>query len=284
MRRHDSHSPANVKAAAAVLLVLITVAAPAGAVALCPAAGDVSATVASVHDGATFALADGTVVALAGIDPPRRPLGLAADAPWPIGDVARQGLATALAKGAVTLAWSGAAMDRYGRRRAYVFAGGESVAMALLRQGLAQVRWREGEADCFGAFVAVEDPAIEAGLGLWSLPEFRPMAANDPSLAAENGLYRLVEGRVESIGDGSRMTFLDFGRNFRRDFTVMVPQAVAAEMAGAGQPADTLAGRFVRVRGVIEENGGPAVRLNDAAELEVIDDGHHGAVLPPATR
>jgi len=263
-------------------MLLATIAA-APAAASCPTSGDAPLAVAAVTDGATFALADGSSVALAGVDPPRRPLDLAADAPWPIGEAARGSLAGALAQGPVTAAWASSAPDRYGRRRGYVFAGGQSVETMLLAAGLAEARWRPGEEACFASFAAVEDQAIAAGRGIWALPAFRPLAANDPSLAAENGLYRLVEGRVDSVGYGSRMIFLDFGRDFRRDFTVMVPQAVAAEMAAAGQPADTLVGRFVRVRGVIEETGGAAVRLNDAAELEVVD-ANHGADLPSATR
>jgi hypothetical protein len=77
------------------------------------------------------------------------------------------------------------------------------------------------------------------------------------------------------------MIFLDFGRNFRRDFTVMVPQEVADTMAAAGTVPDALVGRRVRVRGVIEESGGPAIRLNDAAEIEVIDGDGNDATAQP---
>jgi hypothetical protein len=67
------------------------------------------------------------------------------------------------------------------------------------------------------------------------------------------------------------MIFLDFGRNIRRDFTVLVTPPVAEGLAAAGLPAESLANRRVRVRGVIEESGGPAIRLNDPAEIELID-------------
>jgi hypothetical protein len=67
------------------------------------------------------------------------------------------------------------------------------------------------------------------------------------------------------------MIFLDFGRNFRQDFTVMLTPPVAEGLAAAGLPADGLAGKRLLVRGVIEDSGGPAIRLNDPAELEVLD-------------
>ena len=169
--------------------------------------------------------------------------------------------------------WAGEAADRYGRRRAYVFlADGRSVQTLLIGEGLARARWLPGEDGCFRSFLAGEKPARLALLGLWASPEYAVKSANDPSLPARNGLYDLVEGRVVSVGHGSRMIFLDFGRSIRRDFTVMVPPAVADALTAAGMPADGFAGRRVVVRGMIEEAGGPAMRLNDPAEIEIMDD------------
>jgi hypothetical protein len=77
------------------------------------------------------------------------------------------------------------------------------------------------------------------------------------------------------------MTFLDFGLVYRRDFTVMLTPAIAEKFAsmdvedGTGKSGgvDAFANRRVRVRGVIEASGGPAIRLNDPAEIELIDTG-----------
>jgi hypothetical protein len=66
------------------------------------------------------------------------------------------------------------------------------------------------------------------------------------------------------------MTFLDFGPVYRRDFTVMLTPAIAEKL---NANADGFANRRVRVRGVIEASGGPAIRLNDPAEIELIDTG-----------
>jgi hypothetical protein len=79
-------------------------------------------------------------------------------------------------------------------------------------------------------------------------------------------------GRVVSVGLGNRLDFLNFGRNWRRDFTVMVGAPVSARMAEGGLPISALSGRHVLVRGVIEESGGPAMRLSDPSEIEILDD------------
>jgi hypothetical protein len=181
-----------------------------------------------------------------------------------------------LAEAPVRMAPAGEGADRYGRRHAYVFlADGRSAQEALLAAGLARARWYPGEDDCFAAFLAAERSARRAGKGLWGLPAYAIQRADDPSLLDRGGLYAyaVVEGRVVSVGHGAYMIFLDFGHSYRRDFTVMLPLAIAEGLAAEGFDVDGVAGRVVQVRGMIEESGGPAIRLNDPAEIELIDSG-----------
>jgi hypothetical protein len=67
------------------------------------------------------------------------------------------------------------------------------------------------------------------------------------------------------------MVFLDFGRSFRTDFTVMVPKTLEPGLVEAGIAVESLAGRVIRVRGVIEDSGGPAIRLTEPLALELLD-------------
>jgi endonuclease YncB( thermonuclease family) len=228
----------------------------------CPAAGSETAVVAAVADARTLRLADGTLVRLAGIDVPAA---FAASAAVTLGQLVPAGLD-------VTLQFTSSAADRYGRRHAYVFlAAGGLLQTALAGKGAARARWLPGEADCFAALIAAEEPARRARQGLWSASD-AILAADDPSLVRRSGLYEVVGGRLASVGHGSTMTFLDFGRNHRRDFTVMVPAPVAEALTRALGPVDALTGKRLLVRGVVEDNRGAAIRLNDAAEIELSDD------------
>jgi hypothetical protein len=67
------------------------------------------------------------------------------------------------------------------------------------------------------------------------------------------------------------MVFVDFGHDFRTDFTVMVARTLVPRLLEAGIALESLKGRAVRVRGVLEESGGPAIRLADPLELELLD-------------
>ena len=226
-----------------------------------------------VLDGDTLRLDDGATIRLAGIEAPKPPLSQPPDTKWPAAEAAQDGLRRLVARGTVGLAPVGPGADRYGRGRAFVFlADGRSVQSEMVEAGFARVRWLPEESQCFQSLLAAEGAARESQRGLWSSLDYRPRNANDPSLLERNGLYELVEGRIVSVGHGTRMVFLDFGRNYRRDFTVMVSPAVVARLTAAGHPPDGFANRRVRVRGVIEESGGPAMRVNDPAEIELLDD------------
>jgi endonuclease YncB( thermonuclease family) len=232
-----------------------------------------SAEVAEVIDGDTLRLADGTLVRLAAIEAPKRPLGGSTATPWPPADAARAALAALVAGRTVTLATIDPQSDRYGRLRAHLgLADGSWLQAVLVGRGLARVRAQSDEMPCFSALVAEENEARAAGRGLWQHDEYAIRAADDPSLRDRKGLYEIVEGRVVSVGHGRRMIFLDFGRDYRRDFTIMVNPGVAERFAETGLAVDDFAGRVVRVRGVIEESGGPAIRINDPAEVEFLDD------------
>ena len=241
----------------------------------CTAGADAwTATVAAIVDGDTVALADGRVVRLAGIEAPKPPLGTPADAPWPPADAARLGLTRLTSGKSVTVAPVADAPDRHGRWRANVFVGDDHAWLqdAIVAKGDARVRWLPGDPPCVFALLAAEGMARDRRLGLWASPDYAVRRASDRSLIDRNGVYEVVEGRVASVEHGEFMIFVDFGRDYWRDFSIMIAPPVARRFADAGIPLDGLAGRRVRVRGLIEEAGGPAIRLNDPGELELVDD------------
>lgn len=219
-------------------------------------------------DGDTIRV-EGGVVRLAGIEAPKaNGFGDSAQA-----EAARVALDRLVVGRSLSLAEVGDGPDRYGRIHAQVFLdGGPWLQAALVRSGQVRIRSLAGEESCISALFASENAARRAKKGVWAGGLYGPLRADDPSLSQRNGLYELVEGRVLSVGHGSVMIFLDFGRNYRRDFTAMIPKPVATLFAEAGLPVEAFKGRRVRVRGVIEESGGPAVRLNHPTAIEVLDD------------
>jgi len=261
--------------AAAILggTVCFTAAAERGGEDLCRFRQTTTGPVVEIVDGDTLKLADGTLVRLSAIDVP-------GDPPPAAGDRAPAGAAASFLADAVLgrpVALSPVASDRYGRLRAEVhLTDGRWLQAELVAAGLARVRPASGEAGCARLLLAIETGARRARRGLWASPAFAVRTADDPSLLTRSGLYEVIEGRVVSVARGLRLAFIDFGRDFRRDFTVMVPIAIIGDLAAAGLPLESLRGRRVRVRGLVEESGGPAIRLADPVELELVDEDEAG--------
>jgi endonuclease YncB( thermonuclease family) len=238
----------------------------------CPGSGADTAVVAEAVSGDTLRLTDGSVIRLAGVEAPIPPLEPGGDAQGLMAEESRRALAEIAVGQPVRLAWAAGTPDRYGRMHARMaLAGGRWLEGLLTEHGFVRVRWLPGEDTCFDDLLSRERVARQAATGLWGDPAYAVLSADDPSLRSRNGLYELVEGRVVSVGHGSRMIFLDFGPDVRHDFTVMVPLAVAEAMMARAVNADTLAGSRVRVRGIVENSGGPAIRINHPAEIELID-------------
>jgi endonuclease YncB( thermonuclease family) len=224
---------------------------------------------AEAIDGDTIRTDQGREVRLAGIEAPKA-YGFGDSA---LAAAARDALGDLVTGKSLNLAEVGAGPDRYGRSHVQAALGdGGWLQGELVARGWARARPLGGEEACVSALFPVEAAARTAKLGIWADGRYGPWRADDPSLSQQNGLYGIVEGRVLSVGRGSYMVFLDFGRNHGRDFTVMMTSSVAERFAAAGLPAEAWQGRLVRVRGVIEESGGPAIRVEDAIAIEVLDD------------
>jgi Staphylococcal nuclease homologue len=252
-----------------VCLTLMIVAAAsqvaAAQIEACPAPDPTPVRLSATNRGTTFSTATGAEVVLSGLAFPQLPGGKTSAAP---------GVAAILANfesQSVRLA-PAASPDRYGRLHAYAYTSdGRLLQAELVAAGLAVVRPEGMPPDCVRMLLALEDSARTARLGLWRDSNIIANASEESSLSARSGLYGLVEGRVVSIGYGSRLVFVDFGRNYRTDFTVMMQNALVPRLRDAGISLDSLSGRAVRVRGVIEESGGPAIRIADPFALELLD-------------
>ncbi len=163
--------------------------------------------------------------------------------------------------------------DRYGRIRARVELADDhrSIERALVADGLARVEPDPSDFGCARALEQVEATARQANLGLWALPEFAIIPATDADARRNaQGRYVIVEGTVVSRGASGNRHYLNFGRNFRRDFAAVlvnkdtVSPRNKAKRAGnrfetEGFDSPGIVGRKIRVRGVLMPGGGGVI-------------------------
>jgi len=256
----------------AVLIVLALVAVPPepqAATTTAALSDGGQAIVSAVIDGDTVTLADGRQVRLVGIQAPKLPLDRAEGSPWPLADTARSALAALVLDRTVRLAYGGAASDRYGRVLAQLHtADGTWVQGELLRRGLARVFSVADNRALVGEMLALEGEARAAGRGLWADPFYRVRSADEAAGALDS--FQLVEGRVGRVATVHGQTYVDFGADWRSDFTVAIDAQARRLFAAAGLAPDSLAGRRVRVRGWLKSRNGPLIDITHPEQIELL--------------
>jgi endonuclease YncB( thermonuclease family) len=222
--------------------------------------------VQSVLDSRTFQLTDGREVRLAGIEAPQS---------------AKSELETLVSGRDIALLRLGADSDRYGRVVALVSVGsaapeiGVTVQAALLAQGQARVTANIGDSACAAKLLEAERTARTAGLGLWADPYYVIRRAEDPAgILGVRGHLAVVEGKILSVRESGATIYVNFGRRWSEDFTVTVQKRNERSFTAAGLELKKLAGRHVRVRGTIEERGGPWIEAARPEQIEIAERGH----------
>lgn len=244
-------------------------------------------TVARITGPNAFVLTDGREIRLAGITTPHRWTAKSSDtddntdaAAPPDDDASFDPVkaATSMLEGllsghAVRLAPVSQNPDRYNRIRARVELadGRRSIERALVADGLARVEPDPGDFGCARALEQEEASARQANRGLWSLPEFAIIPATDAEARKKAlGHYVIIEGTIVSRGTSGNRHYLNFGKNFRRDFAAVLvnkdtvsPRGKAKRTGNRfeteGFDSPDIVGRKVRVRGVLMPGGGGVI-------------------------
>jgi micrococcal nuclease len=225
---------------------------------------------AGARDGATLRLTDGREVRLAGV--------VAANDLDGDQDAAARATAALdrLVAGKRVLLYSPPdATDRHGRILAQIaLADGAWVQGLLVANGMLRVGPEAGEPACAEPLIAHERAARAAHAGLWTEPRFSVESANHlAALNAAIGRFAVVEGTVIRVGETASRTYIDFGRRYREDFTIVIPREARAQFRAAGIELKDLRGKRIRGRGVLFSSGGPAIEVRKPASIEILQGG-----------
>jgi hypothetical protein len=145
---------------------------------------------------------------------------------------------------------------------------------ALVDAGHARVAPLPGETLCLAELFAREAVARATRSGLWSNPAYAIRSARDTrTLMALTGTFQIVEGWVAAIGGTRRELFLNFGRDWRWDFTAAVDLRRLPDRDATVSRLKALEGRYVRVRGWIEKRNGPFIELAAPDVIEELPEG-----------
>ncbi len=176
--------------------------------------------------------------------------------------------------GAMSLSHSRAGdPDRYDRLPSVVRTpDGGDLAESLVQAGWLMVWPRLGQEIDFDALYAAETRARAANAGAWGEGAFAVRDPDPNRLAQHLDSAQIIEGRVISTGaarDGR--VFLNFGIDWRTDFTAVADEDAAERFAANGTDLQSLDGAVIRVRGWLFELNGPTIALDHPAQIELVD-------------
>lgn len=236
------------------------------------------AQVARSEQNGVLVLLDGRAVKVEGL---QFPAGARDRAPASFQAQALAALKTLTQGRDVTLAAQPPKEDRYDRIRAQiVFPLGDKepwLQAALLRRGLARVFIAPDRRECAGELYAVEAQARAAHAGLWASPAY---AVRTPiNLGpAQTGSFQIVEGQVQNADVKGGRAYLNFGADWRKDFTVTIAPQDLKSFTAAGIDPRGYSGKMVRVRGWVQYLNGPEIEIAAPESIEIL----FGPPLKPA--
>lgn len=172
---------------------------------------DEQAEVAKVFDGDTLLLKDGRKIRFIGINTPEmardeRPAQAFAEA------ATAQLASIVAASPRIGLVYGAQRKDRYGRTLAHLYTGqGQNIEQLLLTAGLAAtiaVPPNIGMVECY---LALENQARQAKLGMWSGADYNAIPVDRLPPAALGFMF--ISGTITRLGEGKRSLWLNFDRN-----------------------------------------------------------------------
>lgn len=159
--------------------------------------------------------------------------------------------------------------DRYDRVRAQIFApDGSWLQLELLKKGLARVDIAPDRGECYRELYAAEAEARHAVLGLWADPAYALRSSD--AATADAGTFQIVVGRVQSTTANDGSVYLNFGRDWRRDFTVVISPDDVKTFRRMGVDPLNYEGKLIRVRGIVQSQNGPSIAVGNPKQIELL--------------
>jgi micrococcal nuclease len=229
-------------------------------------------SVVRVIDSETVLLDDQQEVRLIGALAPRSPDFSPSAEPWPPEEAAIAALKALVQGRSVSIAASGRARDRYGRQLAHLFVedGSERVWVQgeMLVAGHARAYGLPGSYACMRELMAHERVARDATAGLWGSAAYAVRSARATrNLLRWRNSYEIVAGTVAKVAATKARTYVNFGSDWRRDFTAGIEARVLRANPQLEQMLAGLEGKRVEVRGWIQYRNGPYIDIEDPSQI-----------------
>ncbi len=147
--------------------------------------------------------------------------------------------------------------DRYGRKAAQVY--------------LSDGRWLQGELVRHNLAIPYPYSGEEALIrDLYLLENPNSLSALSQDLPRES--FAIITGQVIDVAQIKGKTYLNFGANWRTDFTVRLNKEAQKNFRAFSLDPPTLKGKKIRIRGWVFEENGPMIAPLYPAQIEILEN------------
>ncbi len=140
----------------------------------------------------------------------------------------------------------------------------------LLSLGVARVRTTKYNPEMAEQMLALEEKARQEKSGLWAIDKFSVLSPDN--VKSKIGSYQIVEGVVKNITMYKNKIYLNFGVNWKEDFTIGISAFDLRSFKEKDINPRKLKGKRIRVRGWIESYNGPYIYIDHAGRIEALFD------------
>lgn len=147
---------------------------------------------------------------------------------------------------------------------------GSWVQGVMVQLGLARVRSDKSNPEAIRDLYKIEAIARKEKLGLWAFEQYQVLADTDAEKHINS--FQIVEGTVNSAARKQNNIFLNFGNDWRKDFTVSIKPSEITNFSKAGMNPLDLNGKKIRVRGWIREYNGAFMEIDHPERIEILSE------------
>ena len=144
------------------------------------------------------------------------------------------------------------------------------IQQELLSEGWARVYTFPDNRQFADDLYAAEREARAAKRGIWADKIYAVRAPDPHLLERDIGTFQIVEGRVTKAAKVRGRIYLNFGDDFRTDFTATIAPDFANLFARAKLDPLSLEGKIIRVRGYLRKYRGPEIELSHPEQIESV--------------
>ena len=228
--------------------------------------------VTKVIDGDTVRLSNGKLLRYIGMDTPEvriRKRGRFIYDPQPFSLEAKEMNRKLVENKFVRVELDVEKLDTYGRILGYCFVGDTFVNNELIKEGLAVLYTKPPDVKYTKIFIESQEQARSLHKGIWG--NYKVVSSRDAHKFINQ--IRRVRGIVLDAYKSKRVVHLNFGRDYRTDFTVVIFNDCLKFFRAKGiEPEVYYIGKQVEVWGRIREYNGPEIIVSLPYQIRVLDE------------